>query len=101
MTDSMEAIAEAVIQNSFEADIEEAQERGDHELADRLYRKSMGVDDPSSTATGVEDAYADYGDGAINASRQGPLVGFEGDYQDNEIWFASVAFNWPWGGISR
>ena len=37
-------LAEAVIQNSFEADIEAAQAAGDAERAQELYLKSQGVD---------------------------------------------------------
>lgn len=39
--------------------------------------------------------YADYGDGRINSSRQPPVVGYKGEYSENQIWFAAVAFNWP------
>jgi hypothetical protein len=45
--------------------------------------------------------YADYGSADIESDRAPPLFGLKGDYKTNEIWFASVSFNWPLGGVTR
>ena len=55
MADS-EALAEAVIQNSFEADIEEAQAAGDDERAQALYLKSQDVAEPEAEPEVAGDA---------------------------------------------
>ena len=54
MTDT-EALAEAVIQNSFEADIEAAQAAGDDERAQALYLKSQGLDTGDDAAEPGDD----------------------------------------------
>ena len=56
MTDTG-ALAEAVIQNSFEADIEAAQAAGDHERAQALYLKSqdLDTDEPGDDAAAQGD----------------------------------------------
>jgi long-chain fatty acid transport protein len=88
---------------AFDTDPTEAKNRTADMPLDEQYRFAFGADYLRDSGMKISGSlvYADYGDGAIDASRQGPLVGYKGDYQDNQIWFASVAFNWPWGGISR
>ena len=88
---------------AYDTDPTDAKNRTADMPLDEQYRFAFGADYLRDSGMKISGSlvYADYGDGAIDAARQGPLVGFEGDYQDNEIWFASVAFNWPWGGVSR
>jgi long-chain fatty acid transport protein len=70
---------------------------------DRQIRLAFGADYMRKSGMKVSGSlvYADYGDGNINSARQPPLVGYKGDYAENQIWFASVAFNWLLGGASR
>ena len=67
---------------------------------DRQVRLAFGADYLRDSGMQISGSlvYADYGDAAINSSRMPPLVGYEGEYSENQIWFASVAFNWPLGG---
>jgi long-chain fatty acid transport protein len=66
---------------------------------DRQVRLAFGADYVRDSGMKISGSlvYADYGDAAINSSRQPPLVGYKGDYSENQIWFAAVAFNWPLG----
>ena len=66
---------------------------------DRQVRLAFGADYIRDSGMKISGSlvYADYGDAAINSSRQPPLVGYKGDYSENQIWFAAVAFNWPLG----
>ena len=70
---------------------------------DRQIRLAFGADYQREDGMKVSGSlvYADYGDAKINSSRQPPLVGYKGDYSENQIWFASVAVNWPFGGHKR
>jgi len=70
---------------------------------DEQWRVAFGADYKRDSGMLVSGSlvYADYGDGRINAGARTPVVGFEGEYKENQIWFASVAFNWPLGGASR
>lgn len=66
---------------------------------DRQVRLAFGADYMRDSGMKVSGSlvYADYGDAAINSSRQPPLVGYKGEYSENQIWFAAVSFNWPLG----
>jgi len=66
---------------------------------DRQVRLAFGADYLRDSGMKISGSlvYADYGDAAINSSRRPPLVGYQGDYAENQIWFAAVAFNWPLG----
>ncbi len=70
---------------------------------DRQIRYAFGADYQRESGMMVSGSlvYADYGDAGIDSSRQPPIVGYKGEYAENQIWFASVAFNWPLGGGSR
>jgi long-chain fatty acid transport protein len=70
---------------------------------DEQFRYAIGADYLRDSGVKVSGSlvYADYGDAEIDRSGDLGLVGFSGDYQTNQIWFASVAFNWPMGGDSR
>ena len=70
---------------------------------DEQFRYAIGADYLRDSGVKVSGSlvYADYGDAEIDRSGDAGLVGFSGDYQTNQIWFASVAFNWPMGGGSR
>ncbi len=70
---------------------------------DEQIRYAIGADylrDSGMKVTGSL-VYADYGDAAINSEKLPPLFSLQGDYKTNEIWFASVSFNWPIGSGSR
>lgn len=70
---------------------------------DRQVRYAFGADylRPSGLKITGSFVYADYGDAEISNSGEAGLLGFSGEYDTNQIWFASVAFNWPLGGGSR
>jgi long-chain fatty acid transport protein len=70
---------------------------------DEQTRYAIGADylRPSGMTISGSLVYADYGDARIDNSSERGLVGFNGKYQTNQIWFASLAFNWPMGGGSR
>ncbi len=70
---------------------------------DEQFRYAIGADYLRDSGMKVSGSlvYADYGDAEIANSGDQGLVGFSGEYQTNQIWFASVAFNWPLGGGPR
>ena len=70
---------------------------------DEQFRYAIGADYLRASGMKVSGSlvYADYGDAEIENSGNAGLVGFSGKYNTNEIWFASVSFNWPLGGGSR
>jgi long-chain fatty acid transport protein len=70
---------------------------------DEQFRYAIGADYLRDSGMKVSGSlvYADYGDAEIASSGDRGLVGFSGKYQTNQIWFASVAFNWPLGGGPR
>jgi len=70
---------------------------------DEQFRYAIGADYLRDSGMKVSGSlvYADYGDAEIDRVGDSGLVGFIGDYQTNQIWFASVAFNWPMGGGAR
>jgi long-chain fatty acid transport protein len=70
---------------------------------DEQFRYAIGADYLRDSGMKVSGSlvYADYGDAEIANSGDRGLVGFSGKYQTNQIWFASVAFNWPLGGGPR
>jgi long-chain fatty acid transport protein len=70
---------------------------------DEQIRYAIGADYLRDSGMKVSGSlvYADYGDAEIENSGDRGLIGFSGDYQTNEIWFASLSFNWPFGGGSR
>jgi long-chain fatty acid transport protein len=70
---------------------------------DEQFRYAMGFDYVRQSGVKVSGSivYADYGEGKIKSNRAPPAFGLNGDYSTNELWFASVSFNWPLGGGSR
>lgn len=70
---------------------------------DEQYRYAAGFDYLRDSGMRISGSlvYADYGDAEIRSDRAPPLFGLQGEYKTNEIWFASVSFNWPLGGGSR
>lgn len=70
---------------------------------DRQVRYAMGADYLRDSGMRISGSlvYADYGDAAIVSDRAPPAFGLKGDYKTNEIWFATVSFNWPLGSGSR
>ena len=70
---------------------------------DRQVRYALGADYLRKSGMKISGSlvYADYGDAEISNSGDRGLAGFSGDYKTNQIWFASVAFNWPMGGGAR
>ncbi len=97
----VEALAESVIQNSFEADIEEAQDAGDDERANALYRKSMGVDAEADDAdpdadTGADDVDALADDGTpppVSTEVVDQILVTYGDVDEAEM--AELQAEWP------
>jgi long-chain fatty acid transport protein len=67
---------------------------------DEQYRYAVGFDYLRDSGMRISGSlvYADYGDAEIISDRAPPFFGIEGDYKTNEIWFASVSFNWQLGG---
>jgi long-chain fatty acid transport protein len=67
---------------------------------DEQYRYAAGFDYVRDSGMRISGSlvYADYGDAEIVSNRAAPAFGIEGDYKTNEIWFASVSFNWQLGG---
>lgn len=70
---------------------------------DRQVRYAFGADYLRDSGMKISGSlvYADYGDAEISNSGARGLLGFSGEYDTNQIWFASVAVNWPMGGGSR
>jgi len=70
---------------------------------DEQFRYAIGADYLRDSGMKVSGTlvYADYGDAEIENSGNLGLTGFSGEYQTNQIWFASLSFNWPLGGGSR
>ena len=70
---------------------------------DRQVRYALGADYLRKSGMKISGSlvYADYGDAEISNSGDRGLAGFSGDYKTNQIWFASVGFNWPMGGGAR
>jgi long-subunit fatty acid transport protein len=70
---------------------------------DEQIRYAIGADYLRDSGMKVSGSlvYADYGDAEIENSGDLGLTGFSGEYQTNEIWFASLSFNWPLGGGPR
>ena len=67
---------------------------------DEQFRYAAGFDYLRDTGMRISGSlvYADYGNAEIESNEALPAFGLEGDYKTNEIWFASVSFNWPLGG---
>jgi long-chain fatty acid transport protein len=70
---------------------------------DEQFRYAIGADYLRDSGMKVSGSlvYADYGDAEIDNSGDRRVRGFSGEYQTNELWFASLSFNWPLGGGSR
>jgi long-chain fatty acid transport protein len=70
---------------------------------DEQFRYAIGADYLRKSGMKVSGSlvYADYGDAEIDNRGERGLTGFSGEYSTNQIWFASVSFNWPLGGGSR
>ena len=70
---------------------------------DEQFRYAIGADYMRKSGMKVSGSlvYADYGDAEIDNSGNLRLTGFKGEYKTNDLWFASVSFNWPLGGGSR
>ena len=66
---------------------------------DEQYRYAIGFDYLRETGMRISGSlvYADYGDAEIDSQRAPPFFGLQGDYKTNEIWFASISFNWQLG----
>jgi long-chain fatty acid transport protein len=81
----------------------DAKERTADLPVDEQWRFAFGADyrRDSGMLVSTSLVYADYGDSKIDSSKRTPLIGYKGEYKENQIWFASVAFNWPLGGASR
>ncbi|MEP5763345.1 MAG: outer membrane protein transport protein [Halieaceae bacterium] len=87
----------------YDTDPTRAKDRTADMPIDRQIRYAIGADYFRDSGMKVSGSlvYADYGDAAINSQKAPPLFGFEGEYGSNEIWFASLSFDWPFGSGSR
>ena len=65
---------------------------------DEQYRYAAGFDYVRESGMRISGSlvYADYGDAEIESNRA-PGFGVNGEYETNEIWFASISFNWQLG----
>ena len=70
---------------------------------DRQIRYAIGADYVRDSGTRISASlvYADYGDSKIVSEKALPVFGFSGKYKDNQILFATVSFNRPFGKGSR
>jgi long-chain fatty acid transport protein len=66
---------------------------------DEQFRYAAGFDYVRDSGMKISGSvvYADYGEADIVSNRAPPLFGFEGDYKTNDLWFASISFNWQLG----
>jgi len=66
---------------------------------DRQIRYTLGAEYRRDNGMKIAASfvYADYGDGKINSARNPPLVGVQGEYDDNNIFFFSLSANWQLG----
>ncbi len=88
---------------AYDTDPVDAKDRTADMPIDEQYRYAAGFDYLRDTGMRISGSlvYADYGEAEIDSDRAPPLFGLQGDYKTNEIWFASVSFNWPLGGVTR
>ena len=88
---------------AYDTDPAEAEYRTADMPMDEQIRYAFGVDYLRDSGMRVSGSlvYADYGKGEIDSDKALPLLGIQGDYKTNEIWFATVSFNWPLGGGTR
>jgi long-chain fatty acid transport protein len=88
---------------AYDTDPTEAKNRTADMPLDEQIRYAAGFDYLRDTGMRISGSlvYADYGSADIESDRAPPLYGLKGDYKTNEIWFASVSFNWPLGGGAR
>lgn len=70
---------------------------------DEQFRYAIGADYLRSNGMKISGSllYADYGDAEIDNSRSRGILGYKGEYDTNQVWFAAVSVNWPLGGGSR
>ena len=99
----IEALADMAIENSFEADIEEAQAAGDDERAQALYLKSQGVDtdEPGDDAVEPGDgesvpAIADPPDGEWTFSRP-EIVDYQFQIMESHFGDLATDLKSEWG----
>jgi long-chain fatty acid transport protein len=70
---------------------------------DEQWRFAVGAvhERASGMTIGAHLVYADYGSADIDRSELLPLVGFTGDYKDNNLIFFSVSLGWKFGAPRR
>ena len=85
---------------AYDTDPAEAEFRTADMPLDEQYRYALGLDYHRDSGMKISGSvvYADYGDGEIDSQKAPPLFGLQGDYKTNDLFFASVSFNWPLGG---
>jgi long-chain fatty acid transport protein len=88
---------------AYDTDPVDAKDRTADMPLDEQIRYATGFDYVRDTGMKISGSlvYADYGSADIDSDRAPPLFGLQGDYKTNEVWFASVSFNWPLGGGVR
>ena len=88
---------------AYDTDPTRAKDRTADMPLDRQIRYAIGGDYIRDSGMRVSGSlvYADYGDAEIDSDENLPAFGLKGKYETNQIWFASLSFNWPLGGGSR
>ena len=88
---------------AYDTDPVNAKDRTADMPLDEQIRYAVGADYIRDSGMRISGSlvYADYGDAEIDSQRAPPLFGMQGDYKTNELWFATVSFNWPLGGGTR
>jgi long-chain fatty acid transport protein len=88
-----------VVEVAYDTDPVDEKDRTADMPIDEQWRYAAGFDYVRDSGMRISGSvvYADYGEADIVSDRAPPFFGFEGDYQTNELWFASVSFNWQLG----
>ncbi len=88
---------------AYDTDPVDAKDRTADMPIDEQYRYAAGFDYLRESGMRISGSvvYADYGDADIDSNKAAPIFDLQGDYKTNEIWFASISFNWPLGGVTR
>lgn len=84
---------------AYDTDPVDAKDRTADMPLDEQYRYAVGFDYKRKSGMRISGSlvYADYGEAEIDSQRALPVYGLQGDYKTNEIWFASISFNWQLG----
>jgi long-chain fatty acid transport protein len=83
--------------------VQEDEDRTADMPMDRQIRVAFGADylRDNGSVISYSFVYADYGSADLDGSNLLPVLGFTGEYDTNEIWFFSVAYNMGRGDTRR